>query len=647
MRFYLSRQLVDHFPGLARIFRGYGTWVIFDIPVILLAFLIALLGRAITTELDIVAGLMFTLFVLAAFLSANHIMGNYLRYWSYAAAHDVVPLFAAASMATAVILFVELFMSPRPLPFSVVIVGGFFAFVGMTVIRYRRRLVSGTRWALRNSMLRLLADGTPTLIIGAGESGQALAFHMQMTASGRPYHLVGFLDDDPDKLGKIIHGLPVLGRCDQVQEIAGQRKAELIIIALHNISATRLRQLIDACMATSAQIRLLPDPLSTLISTPSLPALRQVSVEDLLGREAWQIDMTAVNAILRGRRVAVTGAAGSIGSELARQLLNAEPSQLLLLDNNESGLHDLVLELRHILAQREKPDCLLPVVGDVTQAEALHQALMQHRPHYVFHAAAYKHVSWMEQFPLQAVRANILGTHNVLESAKLCGAEGFLLVSSDKAADPASVMGATKRLCEMFVLGNAGQGMAVTVVRFGNVLGSRGSVVPTFERQIANGGPVTVTDSRMRRFLISVNEAVSLMLVAVSLTTGRDLFMLEMGDEISILELAQRMIRLRGLRPQIDIPIVFTGASPGEKMSEQFVGTGEELQRTTVSGVWQVIQVVAPLSCDAEHLIARFQEFVLSGDEKGALALLWSTVCPAEDSAHPVAAETTSARKAV
>ena len=363
MRFYLTGFLTRRVPLLSRLFHGYGTWVLFDIPIILLAFVLALLGRAITTRLDISAGLLFTLFVLATFLYANHVMGNYRRYWSYAASHDVVPLFAAASMATAAILIVELFITPRPLPFSVVIVGGFFAFAGMTAIRYRRRLFSGTRWALRNSLLRLLADGTPTLILGAGESGQALAYHMQMTAAGRPYYLLGFLDDDAGKIGKFIHGLPVLGACDQVDEIARRRKVELIIIAIHNIPPARLRQLIDACIQTPAQIRLLPDPLSTLTTSAALPVLREVSVGDLLGRQPLQVNLEPAQALLHGRRVAVTGAAGSIGSELARQVLQAEPAQLLLLDNNESGLHDIVLELRHTLAVQNRSDCLLPVVA--------------------------------------------------------------------------------------------------------------------------------------------------------------------------------------------------------------------------------------------------------------------------------------------
>ncbi|RLT34329.1 MAG: polysaccharide biosynthesis protein [Chloroflexi bacterium] len=627
MRFYLTGYLTRHVPLISRLFHGYGTWVLFDIPIVLAAFVLALLGRAVTTELDLSAGLLFTVFVLAAFLFANYVMGNYRRYWSYAAAHDVMAIFSAAILATAAILVVEIFITPRPLPYSVVVAGGFFAFAGMTAIRYRRRLFSGTRWAVRNSLLRLLADGKPTLILGAGESGQALAFHIQMSAAGRAYYLAGFLDDNPEKIGKLIHGLPVLGACDQVAEIARSRAIELIIIAIHNIPPARLHRMIDRCMQTSAQIRLLPDQLSTLEGSPALPALREVTVGDLLGRQPLAVDVAPAWALLRGRRVLVTGAAGSIGRELARQIARAQPAQLILLDNNETGLHEVVLEMRHALAAHNQRDPLLPIVGDVTQAADIEHLFHQHRPQHVFHAAAYKHVYWMERFPLQAIRTNVLGTHTLLQASLRFGVERFLLVSSDKAADPSSVMGATKRLCEMLVLSAEAKGeMLCAAVRFGNVLGSRGSVVPTFERQIAAVGPVTITDPRMRRFFMSTSEAVSLLLLANSLTSGRDLFMLDMGEEVSILELANRMMRLRGLRPETDIPVTFTGIGQGEKLSEQLLGLGEKREPTSEPGIVRVGVNPAPPAEEMARVIGCLHGYAQTGNEEAALALLWSLV---------------------
>lgn len=628
MRFYLTDILLRRVPFISRVFRGYTTWMLFDIPIILVAFVFALFGRSFTTVLDIKAGLLFTLFVLAAFLFANHLMGNYRRYWSYAASHDIISIFAASMSATASILVIELFITPRPLPYSVVLAGGFFSFAGMTAIRYRRRLFSGMRWALRSSLLRDLADGKSTLILGAGESGQALAYHIQMSAAGGDHYLIGFLDDHPEKIGKLIHGLPVLGRCEQVAEIVENFQVELIIIALHNIPPKALHQMIERCMQTSAQIRLLPDPLSSLNGSAGLPALREVTLDELIGRPPVAVDAGSAMDLLRGQRVLVTGAAGSIGSELSRQIAQAGPAQLILLDNNESALHEIVLELRHTFSSQNLPDPLKPVVGDVTHAADMDRIFRKHQPQHIFHAAAYKHVYWMEQFPLQAIRTNVLGTHTILQACLRFGAEHFLLVSSDKAADPTSIMGATKRLCEMLTLfpETGGENMSRAAVRFGNVLGSRGSVVPTFERQIAAGGPVTVTDPQMRRFFMTISEAVTLLLLANSLTRGRDLFMLEIGDEVSILGLAKRMMRLRGLRPETDIPVVFTGIGKGEKLSEQLLGAGEEWEPTDIEGIRRVRVASSPFSGGMAQVIDAFQEYSQTGDEEAALALLWSAV---------------------
>ncbi|RME57815.1 MAG: hypothetical protein D6790_12800, partial [Caldilineae bacterium] len=333
MHIHLSKNILERFPLLARFFHGYGTWVIFDIPIILGSFVLALLGRAFTANLDLRSGLLFTLLVLGAFLYANQLMGIYRRYWSYATIHDVIALFAASSMATAAVMIAELFFAPRPLPFSVVIVGGFFSFAGMTAIRLRRRLFSGTKLALRNSLARLIAQGTPTLIVGAGESGQMLAFHMQMRPSGLGYHLVGFVDDDPEKIGKFLHGVPVFGPCERLPIIAAQRKVELIVLAIHNVEQERRRALIDLCLATDARVRILPDPLSSLISRDEPLPLRKVTAQDLLGRSPRKVAPQPIRCLLAGRRVLITGACGSIGAELARQVLAVGPEQLILLDN--------------------------------------------------------------------------------------------------------------------------------------------------------------------------------------------------------------------------------------------------------------------------------------------------------------------------
>ncbi len=635
MRLHLSKTLLQRIPGLSRLFHGYETWILVDIPIILGAFLLALLLRSITANVDLLTGALFSFAIVLAFLVANVAFGIYRRYWSYASVSDAVALMGASTLATTVVLAGALLLQPRPVPVSTVLMGGFFALSGQLVARYRRRMFSGTRWALRNSLARLISDGTPTLILGAGESGQSLAHHLQMTGAGAGYRLLGFLDDDPNKVGKIIHGLPVLGRCDQVQELVEQHQVELVVIAIHNIPKSRFRQLVDRCMETQARIRILPDPLASIQVRVDAPWLREVAVTDLVGRTPHHIPKEPIQAMLQGRTVLVTGACGSIGSELARQILDAAPARLILLDNNESGMHELVLELGNHLRENQASQ-LVPVIGDVTLRPQIERLFQTEQPDIVFHAAAYKHVSWMERHPLQAIRVNVLGTH-ILHSACLrYGTERFVLVSTDKAVDPTSIMGATKRLCELLVLtftqdgapdadGARPQaaGCRSAVVRFGNVLGSRGSVIPTFERQIEQGGPVTITDPRMRRFFMSLDEAASLVLVAATLTQGGDVFMLEMGEEVRIVDLANRMIRLRGLRPQVDVPIICVGKGPGEKLSEILLGVWERSSPTDQPGIFRVHTHGAMDPDLMREGLAQLEAYLATYDEEAVVAFLW------------------------
>jgi FlaA1/EpsC-like NDP-sugar epimerase len=642
MKLYFSREILRSVPGLAGIFRGFGTWMIFDIPVVLGAYGLALLARSITADVNLTTGLIFTFLVTAAFMSANKLFGVYRRYWSYAAAHDALALVSASTVATLLIGLINFFLEPRPLPSSVVLVGGVFALLGQLAIRYRRRMFSSFRWALRNSLFRLISDGAPTLIVGAGESGQALAYKLQMGPQSQQYRVVGFVDDDANKQQYTIHGLPVLGNCLQIPLLAERHGVELIIIAIHNAEPPRLRELVDLCMQTHAQIRFAPDSLSTLNGKAKVAPLRDVTIQDLLGRPPHAIDSGQVADLIQGRRVLVTGACGSIGSELVRQIRQIGPARLILLDNNESAMHDLVMSFDESPATNSGSAMLHPVIGDVTLPSQLDSLFAQEQPELVFHAAAYKHVLWMEAFPLQAIRVNVLGTANLLEAARRHGAERFILISSDKAVDPSSIMGATKRLCELLVLqgGRAADGahprLCCSAVRFGNVIGSRGSVVPTFERQIDHGGPVTLTDKRMRRFFMSIGEAVSLVLMAATLTEGQDLFMLEMGEEVPILELAQRMIRLRGLRPDVDISIVEVGTRPGEKLSETLLGAGEVGQPTRQAGIQRIQFDLDIDACRLAATLDAMRSYGYEYREEEAVQLLWSLL--AQTSAGPTAA---------
>jgi FlaA1/EpsC-like NDP-sugar epimerase len=447
----------------------------------------------------------------------------------------------------------------------------------MVLIRYRSRLLRGLSPRGRSD-----SEGTRAIIYGAGDAGQHLALRLLTHQSGEIYDLIGFVDDDTRKRGQRIHGLPVLGARHELGPIVGRRRVDLIIIAINNVRGEDLREILTAAQQTSAQIRIIPNVFEVVSVANTAPFLREVRVEDLLGRQAVQLDRQACEGVLRDRVVLITGGCGSVGSELCRQVARFEPKQLVVLDNNETGLYDLELALRASFSKLR----LSVVVGDVTNAARMDAVFREVKPDVIFHAAAYKHVPLMERFPQEAVKVNVGGTAVVLEMARLYGARHFVLVSTDKAVQAHSVMGATKRIAEMLVVGenqtssSPSKSTLCTAVRFGNVLGSRGSVVPTFTKQIDIGGPVTVTHPDMTRYFMDVSEAAGLIIQAASFTHGQDIFMLEMGERIRVDDLARKMIRMRGLRPEIDIPIVYTGVRPGEKLHEELAFAEEGREAT-------------------------------------------------------------------
>jgi FlaA1/EpsC-like NDP-sugar epimerase len=405
---------------------------------------------------------------------------------------------------------------------------------------------------------------------------------------GRGYDIVGFIDDDRSKKGLLVHGIKVLGNRSELRRFVERHKVDLIILAIANLGGDRLRAVLSVAQETSAQIRKAPDMFDWMQKSTGAPLLREVQVQDLLGRPQVTMNVPGCKRLIGDKVVLVTGACGSIGQELCRQVTSFAPGTLVMIDNNESGLYDLDIELATRFPRLHRH----AIVADITDERRMDAVFRDERPHIVFHAAAYKHVPLMEQFPDEAVRVNIGGTRTALASAQQHGAARFVLVSTDKAVNPSSVMGATKRVAEMLAIshsakplsappnGEALSKMLCTAVRFGNVLGSRGSVVPTFAKQIELGGPVTVTHREMTRYFMDVSEAARLIIQAAVLTAGGDIFMLDMGERIRIDDLARKMIRLRGLRPEVDIQIVYTGARPGEKLHEELAYLDEDKQAT-------------------------------------------------------------------
>jgi FlaA1/EpsC-like NDP-sugar epimerase/lipopolysaccharide/colanic/teichoic acid biosynthesis glycosyltransferase len=575
------------FRWLARSVRRQLPWLLLDAPVIAAAFYAALFLRLLDSLTRSGVGNYLGAMsrwiapVIILYMAMTSLWGVHRRIWRFATAADVRPIFGATATATSILFGSDLFFrgtsGARILPLSVVLLGGFFTACGMVLIRYRSRLLRGL-----SSAGRTVGEGTRAIIYGAGDAGQHLALRLLTHQSGEIYDLVGFVDDDPGKRGQRIHGLPVLGGRQDLAHIVERRHVDLIIIAINNVRGEELRQILTTAQQTPAQIRIIPNVFEVVSVASTAPFLREVRVEDLLGRQAVQLHREACERVLRDKVVLITGGCGSVGSELCRQVAQFEPRQLVVVDNNETGLYDLEIALR----TRFRELTVTIEIADVTDAARMDAVFAEVKPHVIFHAAAYKHVPLMERFPQEAVKVNVGGTAVVLEMARRYGAQYFVFVSTDKAVEPHSVMGATKRIAEMLVIGGNHNGEAengsirCTAVRFGNVLGSRGSVVPTFARQIDLGGPVTVTHPDMTRYFMDVSEAAGLIIQAASFTHGGDIFMLEMGERIRVDDLARKMIRLRGLRPEIDIAIVYTGVRPGEKLHEELTFPEEGREET-------------------------------------------------------------------
>jgi len=442
-------------------------------------------------------------------------------------------------------------------------------------------LIGGSRFALRilaeQSMAsRVSGKGKRAIVIGAGDAGALVVRELQKS-SQLNLTPVGFLDDDPAKQKHAIYGVTVIGMVSDLPASIDLHHVDEVIIAIPSAPGQLVRMVNDVCRIKGVVSRTMPGIYELIGGKVNVSRLREVDITDLLRREPVRVNDEAVGATLKDKRVLVTGAGGSIGRELCRQIARRNPAELVLLGHGENSIFEILLEL-----QSDYPDLMLsPVIADIRNAERLAQVFKQHQPQVVFHAAAHKHVPLMEANIVEAITNNILGTRNVVQIALDHNVERFVLISTDKAVRPSSIYGATKRLAEMIVLNAARESKrAFTVVRFGNVLGSRGSIIPIFKNQIANGGPVTITHPDMYRFFMTIPEAVYLVLQAASMENGGETFVLNMGEPVRILDLAEDLIRLSGLEPQRDIEIAYTGIRPGEKLTEELWDEGTPLAKT-------------------------------------------------------------------
>lgn len=436
-------------------------------------------------------------------------------------------------------------------------------------------LLGASRMSLRiyNEWMtnRETTDKSRTLVVGAGQAGRMIVRQMQQNPEwGR--NPVVFVDDDPRKWGLEVYGLPVVGRLKDIPEVVSPYHIDQIVIAIPSMSRKEMSELTKVCINSGVKTQTIPRIEDLMLGKVTVNDIRDVKIEDILGREEVKLDMDAIKEKLKGKTVMVTGAGGSIGSEICRQIANFKPSSILLLGHGENSIYTIDRELRAKLPKNIK---LVPIIADVQDRKRIFNIIEHYKPDVIYHAAAHKHVPLMEANPFEAVKNNILGTKNVAEAADAFGIGNFVMVSTDKAVNPPNIMGATKRFAEMVVQNLAKKSdTTFAAVRFGNVLGSRGSVVPLFREQIANGGPVTITDPEMTRYFMTIPEASRLVIQAGLLASGGEVFVLDMGEPVKIVDLARNMIRLSGYEEN-EIKIQYTGMRPGEKLYEELLDDSE------------------------------------------------------------------------
>ncbi len=556
-------------------------------------------------------------YLLAIRFASLVVFGLHRGWWRHVGLDDLIALVRAITLSSGLFLGV-LFMlgTLAGFPRSILFLDWLTAIL----------ILGGSRFLVRSVREGRIAPwrattGTPTLIVGAGEAAERLLRQFRR-GDQQEICVVGLIDDNPAKRGTSLHGVPVLGTTADLERVADRTGAALIVIAIPSASREDMQRLVERCMKSGVEFKIVPSIRELVDGRAKLGQLRNVEIEDLLGRDPIRLNLQKVERDLEGRVVIVTGGAGSIGSELARQVAACHPKRLILIDQAESPLYFIHLEIAGALPNLE----IVPIVADITDASRMHAVFSEHRPDYVFHAAAYKHVPLMEQNVVEAVRNNVLGTLRIAECAVRHGARKFVLISTDKAVNPSSIMGATKRIAERLVLGWPSLRKASTdfrAVRFGNVLGSDGSVVPLFKRQLASGGPLTVTHPDMTRYFMTIPEAVQLVLQSAALpeAAGR-IAMLDMGEPVRIVDLAENLVRLSGLEPYRDVPIVFSGMRPGEKLHEELMSMLE----ATVPTIIDKVRVVQTDETDG-GMIERGMDRLLAAVEVGNQSDLVLATC--------------------
>lgn len=590
-------------------FKKYRNWIIRFIDLIIIVISYILVTLFITNKIELfdatlIIQIIMSVIIFKLFLNIARVYQNILR---YEIGNDYMKYALCSLMYINLISILDLFLGYFRMYFKINILAGLFA--GGIMITYRmitRNILS--KFESKDSV-NLRKKPLNLLIIGAGFSSKEIVLSIKNKLFYK-YNIVGLIDDDINKQNHKILDAKVIGTRFDISNIVRKNDVDLIFFAIHNIDPIERKKILEICQDTGVKTKVLPTTEQIIDKQGALKSLREVEIEDLLGRESISFDDKDVKELIKGRTVLVTGGGGSIGSELCRQISLYNPKSLIILDIYENNLYDIQMEL---LSEHPRLK-LFAIVGSVRDKKRLDNVFEKYKPEIVFHAAAHKHVPLMEANPLEAIKNNVFGTYNVAHSANAHDVKKFVLISTDKAVNPTNIMGASKRLCEMIIQTlDKRSKTSFVAVRFGNVLGSNGSVIPLFKKQIENGGPVTVTHKDITRFFMTIPEAVQLILQAVTYADGGEIFVLDMGKPVKIYDLAVDLIKLMGYEPNVDITIKVTGLRPGEKLYEELLMSEEGLTSTKHNKIF----ISNPLKLDEGKLENNLKQLKkLEYDEK-------------------------------
>ena len=514
----------------------------------------------------------------------------YSSVWTYASVSELkkIVLATATNFVVQTVCMHKVFN--KPMPRSYYIIYALFLLLALMCLRFSYRAIRMFRRQYASS------NATNVLIVGAGQAGLLLAKEIQ-SSTYLDKKLIGFIDDNRNKKGKYLMGMPILGNRYDIADIVGKYLIDEIYVAIPSLERAKLKEIYNLCAETGVKVRSLPGVYQIVNGEVSISKLRNVQIEDLLGRDTISVDMSEIGVSITGKTVLVTGGGGSIGSELSRQIASYNPKELIIVDIYENNAYEIQQELKRKYGDKLKLTTLIASVRNTHRMETIFET---YRPEVVFHAAAHKHVPLMEDSPCEAIKNNVFGTYKTAMAAGKYGTKRFVLISTDKAVNPTNIMGASKRLCEMIVQYlDKKYETEYVAVRFGNVLGSNGSVIPLFKKQIAEGGPVTVTHKDIIRYFMTIPEAVSLVLQAGTYAKGGEIFVLDMGEPVKIDTLARNLIRLSGYEPDVDIRVEYTGLRPGEKLYEELLMDEEGMQDTAN----KLIHIGKPIDMDYESFL--------------------------------------------